>query len=396
TMFGSEVHLLYHLGGFSTTVELEVSDAKTRGVKAKLRVQVEEVNDPPVIDEVIPVLFEEDEPASFDLSPYIYDEDDLMEDLVVECDHPSLTSIEGFTLTFLFTEWREDHDIMFTVLDGEAGTDGVCLAQVRAVNDPPIITGIGDLEPPFTIELEEGMSTYFQVSATDEDSPVLSFSVHSLWTGIDCFYDGSLRVNAGVGEVGEYTAYLTVDDMNGGMVTTEVMVVVTNVNDPPSPPSFLEPEDVARFDLGAQVTFEVDVDDPDMMFGQVLTVTWTSNISGPFMTRTTEEDLMFITDTLPLGTHRITVTVTDGEFQEEAVITILVVEPYVPPPPRNGDDGDDKPSSSSRSTGMLPIVAIAIVVVLIVVSLLVISRRRSSESSEVPEEDPPSDLEGDQ
>jgi hypothetical protein len=93
-------------------------------------------------------------------------------------------------------------------------------------------------------------------------------------------------------------------------------------------PNLLKPSNHTIVDRGVNVTFSASVDDPDIRFGQVLTVTWLSNISGPFMTLTTEDDLSFLKDDLPVGGHRITLRLSDGENVKEVWILLEVVEPY--------------------------------------------------------------------
>ena len=107
-------------------------------------------------------------------------------------------------------------------------------------------------------------------------------------------------------------------------------------NAPPTYVSILRPVNHTSVVGGQSVYFIVDVLDPDMADGQVLTVTWESNVSGRFMTLFTTNELRFIKADLPPGVHNITVNVTDGEYTKGAWVELTVYE-YIPPKEREYD-----------------------------------------------------------
>jgi hypothetical protein len=158
-------------------------------------------------------------------------------------------------------------------------------------------------------------------------------------------------------------------------------VVVSNVDDPPTAPIITSPLNHTTVEEGTNVTFRVDAYDPDMSLGQVLTVTWVSNVSGLLMTLTSDGSLAFTTDALPVGDHRIDVTVTDGTHVRTVWLELTIIERYVPPPPP-----PEEPSFFTRPAG---IAAIVIVLVLVVIGVLLgvsWTRRRLAEREAEEEE----------
>jgi len=380
TVRGKELHFLFHLPVEGLEVVLEVADAHSR-VTATLLVNATPVNDPPVVGAVPPQLVEEGEPSSIDLSPYIMDEDTPEFALVLSCQSPFFVEAEGLNLILFYDAWVPEHTIEFSVFDGIAQANGTLTVQVQAVNDPPVILGIGTLEPPIVVAIREGEERWFSIRVMDEDSMSFRYTISSSWHGITTFLNGSLRVLAVQADVGGHDINLTVDDMAGGMTTLQFSVVVSNVDDPPTAPIITSPLNHTTVEEGTNVTFRIDVYDPDMSLGQVLTVTWVSNVSGLLMTRTSDGNLSFTTDALPIGDHRIDVTVTDGTHVRTVWLELSVIEKYVPPPPP-----PEEPSFFTQPAG---IAAVVLVIVLVVIGVLLgvsWTRRRLAER-EVEEEE---------
>ncbi len=378
TVSGQDLLFSYSLGGVEENLTVEVNDGNAVA-QSQLLVRVEERNDAPVVHAVSPRGLKEDESRTVDLSPYVEDEDDDLEDLVLACDHPAVTGISGLNVTLLYTEWVEEHRVEFSVSDGFLSTGGSFLVQVQAVNDPPSIVGLGTLSAPYEVDLDEGKEVQLQILVEDEDNTRFRYSLESLWTGATVLADGTLRFVAEVDEIGQYTATVTVDDYNGGTASADIVITVHNVNDPPSALVVIKPLNHTIVEEGTNVSFSVDVDDPDLRHGQVLTVTWRSNISGVVEERTSDDDLEFVTDALPVGDHRITVRVSDGEFFREAWFDVTVIEKYVPPPP-------DDPDGASFLTEPTGIAAIAIVIILVVLAVIgvLLARGRGRREEEAP------------
>jgi len=378
TVWGLELHFMFPVGGRTYTIYIEVVDAKNR-VMTSLIVNVENVNDPPIVGGVSPKLFKEDEARTVDLILYLTDEDNVLEDLVLYCDHHAVVSIDDFNITFLFTTWETQQTINFSVTDGIGWANGSFEAQVEMVNDPPQIIGIGDLDVPYTVVLSEGTEKWFQVYVEDEDDIVFTYGFTSTWDGFMVFANGSIRITATYIDIGEHVATLIVDDRNGKVTSEDISINVLNVNDPPSTPIISSPHNHTIIEEGENVTFSVDLDDPDInQVGQVLSVVWTSNISGKLNELATGGTLEFTMNTLAIGIHRIDVTTTDNEYVRTAWFELTVIERYVPPP-----DDDDGEVNLLAEAGSIAVIAVVLLVVLVSVVLFINSRRGSFEEGYV-------------
>ena len=378
TVLGKELHFLFRLPVEDRDVTIEVADAQSR-VTSTLRVSVSPANDPPRVGLVPTQTIVEGEDSSIDLSPYIMDEDDTDEELVLSCSHPAAVGVSGLNLVLLYTAWEPEHTVEFGVFDGIARSGGTFVVQVQAVNDAPVVLGLGDLVPPVVVTIDEGGELWLEVHATDEDSTAFKYTLTSVWDGLTVFQNGTLRVTAVQSDLGGHDATLVVDDLAGGKASMDFSVVVSNVNDPPSRPLITKPLNHTTVEEGTNVTFGVEVTDPDMPIGQVITVTWVSNVSGLLRTLTSDGRLEFTTNMLPVGSHNITVTATDGTFVRGAWSELTVIARYVPPPPP-----PDEPSFLTRPAGIAAVLAVILLV--IIVALLGVSMaRRSAERREEEE-----------
>ncbi len=373
-------------GGFTIIIPLEIADTHSR-VFANLTVTVIETNDPPIVYGVSRKLFVEDKADTVDLFVYVEDEDTPKEDIKLVCDHHAVIDITGFNITFLYTKWEPEHTVTFRAFDGISYTNGSFLVRVEERNDPPVILGLGEYDPPVTVVMDEDTVIWLEIRVEDEDNDAFLYTVESPWNGITVFSNGTLRITSIKGEIGSFEFTLTVDDRVGGIAVVEAMVQVMNVNDPPHSLLLLQPNNHTQVEEGTNITFKVEVSDIDIPLGDVVTVTWTSNISGEIRTLTSEGDLSFITDELAVGDHRITVTATDGEAMTEIWFKVTVLERYVPPPPEEPEDT----SFFTEPTG-IAVIVLVVVLVLVMVALLV-SRTRGGEEVPVVQE-PPSEALG--
>ncbi len=382
TVHGQELHFLYTVGGVTEDVRVQVNDGHSM-TEAILVVNVEERNDAPVVHTMSPKGFREDEADTVDLSPYIWDEDTPLDQLSVSSDHPAVVDVTGFNITLLYTLWEAEHEVGFAVSDGYLSTPGSFLVQVQEVNDAPTSIAIGGYLPPVVIEVYEATTSWLPIVVEDEDDHNFRYSVESLWPGVVALTNGTLKVTAEKGELGDFTATVSAEDNDGASVSIDVTIKVLDVNDPPSLPLIRQPINHTVVEEGTNVTFSVEVFDEDTAHGQVLTVYWVSNLSGVVMTRTHTEGFLFVTNALPVGEHRITVRASDGEFEREVWLDLTVIERYVPPPPK------DEGSFFTEPTGIALILLIVILVILGVG--LVMARGRRERGEEEPPSPPPAE-----
>lgn len=376
TVVGHELHFLYTVGDITEEVLVQVTDGKSM-VDATLLVTVNPRNDAPVAHVLPPKGIEEDEAATVNVWAYVEDEDTPKDQLTIVCGHPAVIDVSGFNITLLYEVWWPEHQVNYTVTDGYLVSHGHFLVQVKAMNDPPTLTGIGDMVRPMELEMDEGTELWFDILVEDEDSSTFLYSVSSQWNGVTVFANGTLRVIALVDEVGEYFVTVSIDDGDGGTDSIDMAIVVKNVNDPPDDPVLLDPNNHTMVEEGTNITFSVDVRDPDLMYGQVLMVTWVSNVSGVIRTLTSDVELSFVTDVLPVGEHTITVKVSDGEFERTAWMRLTVLERYVPPPPE-----EEEPNLLTEPAGIAAIL-IVVVLVIVVIAILLAKNRGQGDAEEV-------------
>jgi len=384
TVEGLTVHILYTLGGFDDVITVQVTDGHSM-VQADLAVSVVEWNDPPIAHTPSPKGIVEGEATTVDLGPYIEDEDTPRDQLVLECDDPAVVDVSGFNVTLFYDTWVSQHEIAFSVFDGALRDNASFMVQVEAVNDDPIIVGISDMVAPYMVEMDEGTTIWLTVLVEDEDSESFGYSVDSLWKGIMSFTNGSIRLISDWNVIEEFSATVSVQDAEGGTMSVGLTITILNLNDPPDFPVIVKPQNHTVVEQGALVTFLIEISDPDIAHGQVLTATWSSNVSGQFMERTNKQGMEFTYSDLSLGTHTITVSLVDGEFTRVAWIKLSVIEPYVEPPPDdpgNGGGGAIGPFASTASMMAL----LVIIVLVVVVAILVLNRSRGSKEPERTEE----------
>jgi hypothetical protein len=121
---------------------------------------------------------------------------------------------------------------------------------------------------------------------------------------------------------GYETLIFYASDQKSGEVSDSVNITIIPINDPPGIVEIKSPINDLELKEGQANYFEAECVDPDINYGDILTYTWTSNISGVLGKGETLEDIV-----LPPGVHLITVNVTDkiGEFST-ADVQITIIE----------------------------------------------------------------------
>ena len=269
--------------------------------------------------------------TKIDLSRYILDPDTPVENLTLHSDDPRVLSTEGVTMTVLFDEPSAMEWIYFSISDGHSTKWFNLPIQVIDVNDPPVFVSIGGEDVPATLTLNEGELKYFEIVAEDRDGEDLRFTLLTTWQDMRLINGNTIRIWARPGMLGERTAKLLVEDERHAVTSTRIVVRVSNTPDPPEEIEVFGPKDRSSHMQLEPVTFTVKVSDPDLVWGEEVNVTWESDISGHLMSRRTHGVASFTTNSLPLGAHVITVTVSDGHFVETETLHITIVERPDPP-----------------------------------------------------------------
>jgi nitrous oxidase accessory protein NosD len=121
-------------------------------------------------------------------------------------------------------------------------------------------------------------------------------------------------------------------------ISDNVKISVTPVNDPPGPVNIISPKDNIQIEYGQVVEFWSTCDDPDIPYGDELTIQWFSINLGIIGQGEVLNDIK-----LPIGEHIIIVEVCDVQGQKSsATVKIIVVESASNQSHQNNSNIDDQ------------------------------------------------------
>ncbi|UCC93004.1 MAG: VCBS repeat-containing protein, partial [Thermoplasmata archaeon] len=280
--------------------------------------------------------------------------------------------------------WWGEGTITFRASDGDSGAELTVSVSVSSVNDLPFFETVND---------EPVTGDTYELTVRHGEELLVSFTVHDIDGDETTVIVDSDDVDLGSEElgyipptdfVGLFTFNLSLhDDVQPGIrVKLTFLVTVENVNDPPDPPRITSPLTRKTFKVNETFRLRGECFDLDQIFGQVLTYAWSSNISGHL------GDGSNITVAIAeAGTHLVTLTVSDGEFERTASIE-LVIEPLgqepEPPGPSNGGNG----GGGDGGVPMGLIMAILAVVIIVVLAAVLLAMRGRGVEPSMAEEAP--------
>jgi hypothetical protein len=272
-------------------------------------------------------------------------------------------------------DWFGDEVITFVASDGEATASQTVMILVTSVNDIPVIA-IVDGEAitsdliEYTIKVGEELVIAYEVSDVEGDEVLASIN-----TSVAELDEEAGEIRFTPDEAGTLWFALRIWDVESPdvKVTLEFLITiepVEHVNRPMSDPTISRPGEGATFEVDEVFTLLAVCTDPDEEFGQVLNYSWASNLSGHLGYGSSLS--LHLQDA---GTHVITLTVSDGEFQKTATVTIVVkpIDVQPPPPPNGGDEDGQR---------WLPWVALVAVLFVVGALFYVLSTRGREEEVE--------------
>ncbi len=277
--------------------------------------QINAVNDAPVLATLSDVSFDEDNSGGVTLSASDIDGDDLTYSVSTGTDITA--TLDGTDLTFsAAADYNGSENFTISVTDGELTDSQVLTVTINAVNDAPVAgTGI-------TGETNEGSGISIQLSASDVDGDNLTYTLLSDAT------NGSVTIE------GQLATYTPVDYYNGsdeftfqvsdGELTDSAVVTlqINAVNDAPVLASI---EDIS-FDEDNVYSLVLDAIDYD---GDFLSY----DISGGNLISTSIVDgtLFFSPDDNFYGIESFVITVSDGELTDIQIVIVSVLSVNDPP-----------------------------------------------------------------
>ncbi|UCC93876.1 MAG: hypothetical protein JSW25_04190, partial [Thermoplasmata archaeon] len=290
-------------------------------------------NAPPVVTKEPTIEIDEGISRSVYIGNYVVDPDTSLQALCLTCEHHGVDGIIGLFLSLYYKEYEEPHQIEYYVSDGASNTTGILNIVVIDANEIPVISDIGGHKPPVQLVMEEGTEQFLQVNAHDDNGDPLTYSVLGTWEGASISAQGSLHLTATSDDIGMHIISVVVEDGMGGIDTMKVRIQVVNAKEPPEPPEVFSPKNGSTWKEGDEVSFTVRVSDPDIAHGEVLQVTWTSNISGVLGTYGTVDLAHLKVSDLPVGYHRIFIEVDDGKYTSTSYVDVWIIERDEPGPP---------------------------------------------------------------
>jgi hypothetical protein len=290
------------------------------------------INLPPEIGVIPLVEIMYSEVLKVDLSPYIIDPDDKQTNLSIHTEDVHVVGRSRLNLTLFFKEDEGVYSVNFTVTDHLNTVEGKLFVQVIRYRHPPYILGLTNHKPPLQLRLWEGTNAWYEILVHDVDSDRFTYSTLGSWSGAKVYANGTLHVQAPRGDVGFHDFKVKVTDEGGRDAVMDVVVEVLNVNDPPDRPTISSPSERITVTEGDVVYFQASVYDPDLRFGQLLNLTFVSNSTGVLKTFQTSTLGSFSEGNLPVGVHRITVVVSDGQYSATDGVTVVVQATPEPPP----------------------------------------------------------------
>ena len=329
-----------HLFNVTVTDHYRASDTRNFTLK------VENANDPPSLEPVPDQTAVEDEPFLLQLNATDPDLYIGMDELVFEDNSPMFTISHNGTISFTpANKDVGDHDIKVSVHDiaGLKASAEFILTVLNA-NGPPKV------DQPKDVTVDEDTEALFRVAASDEDvGDVLAFSVNTTMVKINA--TGWIKFTPSQKDVGVHPVTVTVTDSSGAGVSVRFNITVSNINDPPRDVRISRPVNGTAFKQGEQVTFECNATDDD---GDALTFTWYSG------TEILGAGASFTTKTLGVGSHTVTLAVSDGNVSVNSPPLGIVIQK----------------KQSSSAPGAIPGFGLALLVSAMLAGALALAKKR--------------------
>ena len=273
-------------------------------------ITINSVNDPPVLNQISDLSFDEDDSTTITLSGSDIEGDDLVFSVTggtnIDAD------LDGNTIAFTANQdFNGAETFTIELTDGDLSVNQTLVVTVNGVNDAPVLNSIDNL-----VFNEDGSENTI-LSGTDIDGDNLTYTITN---GVNIFpsIDGNnLTFNSNLNFNGMESFEVTVSD--GVLSATQIIdVTVLAVNDAP----ILDEVSTVTFQEDSTASINVFASDID---GDNLTYTITSGLN---VNATISEDM--VTFSAPLdyfGTETLTLTASDGLLNDtqDVVVTIMPI-----------------------------------------------------------------------
>ena len=210
----------------SRTTIINISDGEYIDSQ-QIIINVESVNDAPVINSIDSQVVIEDESVDVFINGEDIDGDELIYSISSEGYYS--TNIIGNTLSISPNEnYNGEVELTVNVSDGVLNSETSFTLDVLPANDPPSIEPIPDLE------INEGSSLTYTLSSNDIDGDELSYSIIDINNGASGSFDGDIMIINPLNATwdGEINITIGVNDGEYSDFSSFILSVI-NVNEPP-------------------------------------------------------------------------------------------------------------------------------------------------------------------
>ncbi|UCE37531.1 MAG: PKD domain-containing protein [Thermoplasmata archaeon] len=280
---------------------------------------------------------------------------DAVGDKITFTDNTDMFDIDPTSGVIQFIPTNEDvglNAVTVEINDDDKGTSTVILLlRITNENDPPTLEQIGSL-----IAYEDSEFSYTVLASDVDSDDTLTFSEDTELFEIDS-ETGIITFTPTNDQVGIEVITITVTDSQGAIDSETLTFTVLNTNDPPVLSSI--PNQFAE--VGKQFTYTVsatDDDDAVLIF---------SDNSDLFVIDTVTGTISFTPRKGDEGVHRITITVIDGQGEQDSQVVTFEIE--------GGPEPDDE-------IEWLSIILLILVIVLFIFLLLHTFWQREEEKKE--------------
>lgn len=272
-------------------VTITASDGKNE-VEQSIRIIVDPKNRPPVIEKLADISVNEGE--TVDIVPVVSDPD-------------------GDTVTISYSGWMKsntfetgyndagDHLVTVSANDGTTSAKESVKVVVKNVNRPPELMSLKD------VSIKEGDKVTVVAKATDPDKDKVTVTFSEP-------LDNKGIWQSGDGDAGKYQVTVTATD--GDLEVSETFTLdVASVN---KPPKLMLAQKIIEVDEGETVRIEVSAEDPENDSVTIKFSGWMSSDN-------------YTTDFEDSGSHKVTVSATDGINTVSEDVTVIVRDVNRPP-----------------------------------------------------------------
>ncbi len=302
-------------------VKFWLIDTKGQSTSQAVWINITPVNDKPTIFAPDKEYVRFDVPRIVDYSQYIRDVDNSHGELTLATNDIDHTTVNGLQVRYEYPESMVGKPIfvILTVSDGKDYAQHVVEIVVSGNYPPRLMTPIADV----TMYEDQPMGNVFDLNDhfEDPDDTQLTFGSLSQKVIVDIEPSGVVSLSSAANWFGDELVIFTATDSSGAVAQDAVLVRVLPVNDPPDidglPDLTIHYDVVYNFDVSPYIS---DIDD--------LTSDLIINCSDTTNSIVLGTIVSFNYPTITVVD--VTITVSDGEYQDSDVMTITVTDNHPP------------------------------------------------------------------